>query len=339
MAAAIEAEKASYQKLLKESCLAASNDPSTPACSVLGSRLGAYLDYFLPAYCKAELSAQHHQQAYTRASTAVFTLSAMAIIIVAAQHLFHLPHLLVTGEIFCIGLILAIFHWGNHRRWHRNWVDCRYFAERVRCGLNVAFLCGRSSVPDSFQLATCFVEGSWCNREFQKMMRARPHPEPLEEKHIEVLRHFMATNWLKDQENHHIGVAVDKIARHKLVSRLGETCFWLTLVTAFLHLTPHSWRHALHVENILTDNFLTFIVIALPAVGTALAGVRGHFEFKKISTRSRMIAGQIHALVKEAETVENLDGLGLMVLRAEELMIQENAGWHLHTGDKVMVVE
>ena len=76
---------------------------------------------------------------------------------------------------------------------------------------------------------------------------------------------------------------------------------YFTLVAALLHLTPHAWRHAWHLDALLDDRFLTFAAIALPAVGTALAGVRGHFEFKKIATRSRMIALHIDGLIEDED--------------------------------------
>lgn len=339
VAAAVEAKRDDFQDMLLASCREVGGDHSAPACRELGARLDEFLNYYLPAYCRADLSARHHHRAYSRASTAVFTLSALAVVIVAAQHLFHLPHWLVTGEILCIGMILLVFHWGNRSRWHRNWVDCRYFAERVRCGLHVAFLYGKSAVPEPSQLANCFVDGAWCNPEFEELMHRRPHPVALSEAHLGVLRHFMVEHWLRGQKSHHEGVATSKMRKHKIVSRLGESCFWLTLVAALLHLTPHAWRSTGHVEHLLTNNLLTFVVIALPAMGTALAGVRGHFDFKKISTRSGMIARQLEVLIRDANQATNLDELGLAVLRAEDLMIQENAGWHLNTADKVIKID
>ncbi len=89
----------------------------------------------------------------------------------------------------------------------------------------------------------------------------------------------------------------------------------------------------------MTDSLLTFVVIALPAIGTALAGIRGHFDFKKIAIRSHMIATQLEYLITEANAANDLAELTIVVLRAEELMIQENAGWHLHIVSKVIPSE
>ncbi|MCP3974390.1 MAG: hypothetical protein GY720_07850, partial [bacterium] len=126
--ASLAATRSHFQNQLAESCQAAGQDT---VCPELDARLTACLDHFLPAYVRADLSACRHYRAYAWASTAVFILGALAVIIVATQHIFHLPHPIVIGEIACIGMILFIFHWGNRRRLHRTWVDCRHFAERV----------------------------------------------------------------------------------------------------------------------------------------------------------------------------------------------------------------
>lgn len=334
LTAAIEANRGRYRAMLADSCRRADTDAAGAIGAALASRLDAFLDHFLPPYTRADLSARHHHSAYARASSLVFAFGALAVIIVAAQSLFHLPHWLVTGEILCIGSILLVFHWGNHRRWHRTWVDCRYFAERLRGGLHVAFLCGKTVVPAATPWSEQMVEGSWCNPEYHAIMSARPHPEPVPEAGFPVLRDFVVVHWLDDQAKYHRAVAARRLRKHQIVSRVGETCFWLTFVTALVHLTPHTWRHALHAENLLTDRLLTFVVIALPAIGTALAGVRGHFEFKKTAVRSRMIASQLESMSEQARAAADLSELTLVVLRAEELMIQENAGWHLHTNAK-----
>ena len=154
------------------------------------------------------------------------------------------------------------------------------------------------------------------------------------EGHLEALRTTLIGHWLEDHLAYHRSVAHKKMHHFHLVSRIGEACFWLTLVAALVHLTPHGWRHAAHLDKILTDQVLTFVVIALPAVGTALGGVRGHFDFKKVSTRSGMIAQELETLIAEAEQAPDLAGLAQVVRRAESLMIQENAGWHLRASEK-----
>lgn len=334
LASAIAANRTRYQAMLSDSCARTGVEISGPVGTVLAERLDAFLDHFLPTYTRADLSARHHHRAYSRASTMVFALGAAAVVIVAAQSLFHLPHWIIAGEVLCIVAILFAFHWGNHRRWHRNWVDCRYFAERLRCGLQVAFLCGKTVVSAAPAWSDRMVEGSWCNPEYRAVMGSRPRPDPSPPAGLPVLRDFLVTHWLAAQAAYHRSVSVSKLHRHNTVSRIGEACFWMTLVAALLHLTPHGWRQAWHADRLLTDRLLTFAVIALPAVGTALAGVRGHFEFKKIALRSRMIAEQLDSMIERARAVDDVAGLTLVVLQAEELMIQENAGWHLHANSK-----
>lgn len=320
--------------------LAGCNGPLPAVGSHLADRLTLVLDYFLPRFVQATESAKKFQRSYTLASAAVYVLGFFAVFVVATQYLFHLPHQLLAGEVVAISLILIIFHWGNGRGWHRNRVDCRYLAERLRGGILVSFLSGRTSAEFQHDWADGLARDSWCAGEFLEIMKHRPlNLPPPQASDLPVLKEFMTRHWLLDQMGYHQRRAKAQLRRHKTISTLGEIFFWLTFVAALLHLTPHEWRHAAHAEGILTDHGLTWLVIVLPALGTAFAGLRSHFEFKKMAVRSELMARQLGELLEEVEKVEDFEDLAHMVNAAEELFSQEVAGWFRNAGFQIIPAE
>ena len=312
---------------------------SVRAAAHLSDRLKAMADHFLPRYVEVNRIALLYQTRYRRASVAVLLLSAAALIVVAAQYIFHLPHGLVAGEVAAIATILSIFHLGNRFGWHRNWIDYRFLAERIRCGLFVSFLSGKIGADDEQHWSDRLIEESWCHMEFDIMCRVRPRLEKTPREALPVLQGFMQTAWLGPQRVFHARKKRGSKRVHDRISAASYILFWLTFVAAVLHLMPHDWLHAVRLDRVLTTQRLTFLVIALPALGTLFTGLRGHFEFKKQSVRSGVMEGYLGHLEKRLAKAEDLEDLYHVVWETEHLMRQENADWHLNTGLKPIEVE
>ncbi|MBU0743620.1 DUF4231 domain-containing protein [bacterium] len=339
LATAVAARKESLLEQLADSCARHAAAGDGQATARLADRFEAVIDHFLPRYVQVDLSARHYQIRYRRASVAVFSLAALAVIVASAQYIFGLPHAFVAAEVAAIASILLIFHLGNRFGWHRNWVDCRFLAERMRCGIFVAFLSGKSDAHEELHWSDRLVEESWCLEEFGRRWLQRPRLESAPPAALPILRDFMRRSWLNGQRDFHMRKQARGMCAHLSVSAASETLFWLTFVTAILHLLPHGWLRAVHVDGALSREVLTFLVIALPALGTAFAGVRGHFEFKKQATRSAVMVRHLRHLERRLRAVDDLEGLYHMVWETEQLMLQENAGWHLNTGFNEIVVE
>jgi len=339
LAAAVAARRRTLLDRLADSCGRHLASGSGQVAARLADRLEGHADHFLPASVNMDLLAVHYQDRYRRASIAVFMLAAVALIVVAAQYIFHLPHWIVAGEVSAIAGVLLIFHLGNRRGWHRHWVDCRFLAERMRCGFHVAFLCGRTNAEAEMHWSDRLVEGSWCLAEFERLWRTRPAFEPPPSAALPALADFMKRHWIGRQRSFHEGKERRQARAHRLVSRASSSMFWLTFVTAIVHLLPHGWLHAAHLDRVLDPRLLTFLVIAFPALGSAFTGLRGHFEYKKHAMRSGVMVRLLGELEARLEEIASLEDLYHVVWEAERLMLQENAGWHLNTGFNEIEVE
>lgn len=326
-----------YLDLLEDCC--ADRPVSPRSRSRLAECLGETAVHFLPRYVEVNHAALHFQARYRRASIAVFALASGALIVVAAQHVFHGPHWMVGLEVAAIATVLILFHLGNRFGWHRHWVDYRFLAERLRTAFFVAFISGRTGADDELHWSDRLIERSWCLEEVETLWIARPRFEAPPPEAIPALQAFMQRAWLGPQRDFHERKKHGSLRVHERISRASETFFWLTFVAAVLHLSPHGWLHAVRLDALLTPARLTFAVIALPALGTASSGLRGHFEFKKQSVRSDVMARYLVHLEAKLAAVKDLESLYHVVWETEHLMLQENAGWHLNTGLKPIEVE
>ncbi len=326
-----------YMKLLAACC----EERPLPkqVCARLAERLEATAAHFLPRYVEVNHAAMSFQARYRRASIAVFVLAAAALIVVAGQHVFHGPRWLVGLEVAAIATVLAIFHLGNRFGWHRNWVDYRFLAERLRTGLFVAFLSGKTNADDELHWSDRLIEESWCLDEVADLWRGRPRFATPPPEAVPVLQDFMRRAWLDIQRGFHERKERGALHTHERISLASETLFWLTFIAAILHLLPHDWLHAARLDGLLTEPRLTFAVIALPALGTVFSGLRGHFEFKKQSVRAGVMVRYLEHLDGKLSNVQDLEDLLRVVWETELLMLQENAGWHLNTMSKPIEVE
>jgi hypothetical protein len=138
---------------------------------------------------------------------------------------------------------------------------------------------------------------------------------------LEETRAFIKEAWLGDQIRFHIKKSKREAKKHHYISLVGEICFFLTLVAAMLHF--------LHIGNLFIGKIWTFLAIVFPATGSALAGLRAHLEYKKMSQRSEMMVKCLYYLetrLNQAETIEEIESV---VSLAENLMLEENAEWHI----------
>ncbi|MBU2690071.1 MAG: hypothetical protein KJ970_04025 [Candidatus Eisenbacteria bacterium] len=325
-------EKQKLESTLEKSLALAAGNTTPEAAALLKERLRRILEYFIPTYVKADQSAIFYQARHRNATRAVFLLAASAVIIVSAQFIFHLPHLLVLGEVLAIATILTLFYWSNWKGWHRHWVDCRLLAEWIRCGIFVDFLRDDDSDQEGRQWTSEWIINSWCIDHFQDLRMHQQKLKALTEDSLPVLKDFFRTAWLNDQRVFHERTAAREIKRHNRISRASEACFWMTFIAAILHLLPHSLYPGLHAYHQSIARILTFLVIALPAAGSAFAGLRSHFQYKKLSRRSGMMAFRLEKLDHQLDRMNSLEELKGKVLTAESLMLHENTDWHVTIG-------
>ena len=300
---------------------------------IISERIKTYFDYFAEEFSRADVLAGKYQTKFLRASVAIYVLSALAVMAISAQYIFHLPHFVGGIEIVAMVVILLILFRGNRVGWHRRWLDYRFLAERLRYGLNVAVLVEKGSSDAEKSLACRWVGSSWCLNYYQEMWQNRPRSNSLLKAGLDSLKDQLNTTWLNDQLGFHKSKHRKAALRHKWISTATELFFWLTLIAALLHITPailHMFHLQIHLpyEDLLNST-LTYLAIVFPTIAAALTGLRSHFGYKKIADRSAMMVTNLLLLQQKLRECKSLAELQELALEAESLMVQENADWYV----------
>jgi hypothetical protein len=235
-----------------------------------------------------------------------FLLASLAVIAGAA----YLPLVSVDwkwpfalAELALLLAIVAITVVGRKRRWHGRWLETRRVAEYLRHApilllLGVARPRARWPQGSSTQ---------WPEYYSRQVLRAVGLPSLVVTQ--AYLRAALATLLLdhaEEQKAYHRQKAAKLATVHHRLDRLSEALFVLAIVSvsAYLMLIVAGGLELVPEETgYLLAKPLTFLGIALPALGGAFAGIRYLGDFERFAAISEVAADKLEALAGRIETL------------------------------------
>ncbi len=258
-------------------------------------RLAADLSELEGAYGWADGLATHYAQGYRSGHILNFALAAAAVVLGVAGLLAPpLKLLFTTLELLAIGTVVVNTHTGLKQQWHRRWLDYRQLAERLRAlrGLDLMVLADEPPDPSS---RTRWID--WYTAACWRMLdlpQGRLAPEA-----VRSLAPLALECEITPQADYHRRNAA---VLHKLDHRLhtaGDFLFVATIASclAFIvaYFAAHDWATA-------HSPVFIFLSASLPALGTALFGIRFQGDFIGAAERSRSTAAQLDALAAHFES-------------------------------------
>lgn len=279
-----------------------------------------------PFYVRADLLAERYQRWYYALGSALFLMAAAAVAAAAAQVLFtpEAPPLVWLEVGLMVGLLVVVGA-GRRLQLHDRWISYRFLAERFRSAffLAAAGLSGRRE-GGLERVSLASEPEEWLRRAFAEVWSRRPEIM-LGESDVEGLRRVLANAWIHDQEAYHRGTSRKNKARHHLITGALGSLFALTLVAALLH----GVGFAGHVEvGVLSPaTLLSFLAVALPALGGALGGIRAQREFLRHGERFGRMAHHLRDIEGRMQAAANLEAVRTVATQAEELMLEESRDW------------
>jgi hypothetical protein len=297
-----------------------------------GLPVRALSDWLWPYYVRADLLAERYQRWYQALGTGLFLMAAGAVAAAAAQVLFapDTPQLGWVEIGLMLGL-LAIVWIGRRRRLHDRWISYRFLAERFRSAFFLALAgLGERREGGAARLHLGHETEEWLRRAFAEVWSARPRVEPTAVD-VEPLRRFLADAWIDDQAAYHRRASERNERGHRWVTAAIAGLFALTLVAALLHSVGfggHEEEHGTEAAGgFPTADMLTFLAIALPALGGALGGIRAQQEFVRQAERFAMMVHHLGAAADRMRAAQDLDTIRAVAAEAEDLMLEENRDW------------
>lgn len=289
------------------------------ASEVIWHEIADVCSRFVPVLIKADLLSLRCRRLYSWVGAALYWFSALAVLTVAVQTLFfaHL-HKLLYLEVCFMAIILILLTASRRLHWQERWIDYRFLAERLRAGLflRISGICIERPVPPAY-MSLSHSQDDWMVSAFAwvwNQVRRLPN------QHQAGLRRFIKSAWVDDQAIWYRSMSNHLGRRHRLLAVQGYVLFALTLVAGLLH--------ALHISPSLSETLALF-AIALPAIGSALAGIREHRDIHKNSARYGEMARHLENIGQEMELAENAAEFSEALNHANETMLGEHQDWRV----------
>ena len=258
--------------------------------------IAAVADDILPAFARADGISARLSDSYRSGMVANFLLAALAVIVSVAW----LPlgtddgkWLVALIEFGLLAAILVITWLGNRRQLHARWFETRRVAEYLRHA-PILLLVGVARPPSHWPRAT---GTAWPEYAARHALRAPGLPE------VAVTRPFLrsalqgllaphvasqrAYHQVKAKRLNTISHRLDLYAATLFKVAVAAVAVWLLLrAGAALQWWPHAWPHA-------SSKTFTFLGVALPTLGSSIAGIRYFGDFERFAAISDVTAGKL----------------------------------------------
>lgn len=237
-------------------------------------------------------------------------------------------------ELALLAGILAITMIGQKRRWHARWFETRRVAEYVRHAL-VMLPLGVVRSPSRWPKG---AETSWPEWYARRSLREAGLPRAkLTQPYLRAaLQNLLATHVVQ-QRDYHRYKAKRLAAAHHNLDKLSEALFALAVLSVSTYLVlkfggvQHWWPKALADKN---SYLFTFLGVALPTFGAAIAGIRYFGDFERFSSISEITAEKlsgIHARITQLlagpEAALDYGQVADLAREVDETVINEIESW------------
>ena len=297
-----------------------------------GHGVSAAIDPLQRAYCWSDQLARHFAQTYRSGHIFNFIVGAVAVLTALAGLVVPSGKLvLATAELAMIAAVIANTHVGVKHGWHRRWLDYRQLAERLRPMRSLKLL-GVAAPRRSPTAQT--ADRRWTEWYAAGMWRAMSSPSGT----IRDPRRLAAT--LADHE------LAPQIAYHRHAAHQAETLdhrlhviglvlFSATVIGCLVMIAGY-----FIAPDWVTANAKIFVILSagLPAVGTAIFGIRVQGDFAGTAQRSLSTATRLEASVAEARGAGDLTRAADLFEEAARAMLADLGEWQLSHQQRELVI-
>ena len=199
-------------------------------------------------------------------------------------------------ELALLASILAITITGQRRRWHARWFETRRVAEYARHA-PIMLLLGVVRPPGHWPKG---AETSWPEWYARRSLREPGLPRvKITQAYLRDALRDLLDDHVVQQRDYHDYKAKRLAAAHHNLDKLSEILFTLAVISVSVYLllklggTLHWWSKC-YAAN--TSYLFTFLGVALPTFGGAIAGIRYFGDFERFSSISEVTSEKLTAI-------------------------------------------
>jgi hypothetical protein len=288
--------------------------------------IDAPIDILEGAYSWADRLATHFAQTYRSGHIFNFVLGGFAVCLGLAA--FMAPHLKFEIAAFEMLITLAIIlnaHIGTRDEWHRRWLDYRQLAERLRPMRSLKLL--GIAAPDPPGTQTNPVPTRWIDWYGSGIWRAMGCPSgAIDPGRAARLAEAIADHEVAPQVGYHERNAHQIEMLDKRLEMIGTALFVATLAVSVVTLVGL----ALDAELVNRfGNWFTLVSAGLPALGTAVFGIRFQGDFGGDALRSMATANTLRQIDEELRKQVSLSRAADLAEQAARFMLADLDEWRL----------
>ncbi len=278
----------------------------------------------------ADALAVYFAQKFRSAFVMNFAAGAAAVVAAALSILFpDLKWTFVLFEVLFIGAVIVNTRYGRKGDWQRHWLEPREIAERLRVALPLWALGSR---PISFP----GEEPSWTGWYVRALVRQQGLRSGSLAAADWGAAKDMLTSMLSDQCRYHKDVTLPRMkSLNERLEVVGGILFYTTLVVAagYLVFAGYSFFAGNPLSESVDELLKHCVAVAsaaLPAIATALYGIRINGDFEGIAHRSgRTHVALVNLLSRIRDDKPDLNVLRSRAHAAAEAMLGDVASWRL----------
>ena len=281
------------------------------------------------AYDWANLLAIRYAQMFRSGHVANYILSASAVLLALVGLLAPgIKFYLVLAELGTIGLLFLNTRAGTEGDWHRRWLQYRHLAESLR---PLFYLKETGLISTPFR--SDFVQGNahreagadWTRWYAAAIWREMASPVGgIDQRETAALvQRFSEQQVVPQAQYHRVNAARMSLLDHRL-HEVGNFLIGAVIAVCFLYLLGYKVLH--DATKSLTNPFI-FLTAGLPAVGSAVFGLRGHGEHLLAASRSASSATALDAAAARLALVTDPEGLARELDHAASIMLADLNEW------------
>lgn len=278
-------------------------------------------------YGWADSLASHFAQCHRSGHVFNFLLSALAVLLALAALPFpEWKPVLAVVEFVVILSILVNTKVGTSQQWHRRWLDYRQLAERLRPMRSLKLL--GIAAPDPPGTPANPVPRRWVDWYSAAVWRAVGFPSGrIRPGQAPAVAQAIAAHELWPQVEYHHRSAQQVEALDERLEAIGLVVFNGTLLSCVALIIAIYVDHEWALEN---AKWFTIAAAGLPAIGTAIFGIRVQGDYQGTSVRSEQTAIVLRQIAERLEIESpDLPRAADLVEQAARLMTADLDDWAL----------
>jgi hypothetical protein len=271
--------------------------------------------------------ASHFAQCHRSGHVFNFILAALAVLLALTALPFpEWKPVLATSEFVVILSILVNTKVGTSRQWHRRWLDYRQLAERLRPMRSLKLL--GIAAPDPPGTPANPVPRRWVDWYSAGVWRAIGFPSgEIRREQAGAFAQAVASHELWPQIDYHHRSSKQVEALDRRLETLGLVVFIATLLSCVALIVAIAVDHEWALEN---AKWFTMAAAGLPAIGTAIFGIRVQGDYGNTAVRSEQTAIVLRQVAERLETeAPGLTRTADLVEQAARLMTADLDDWAL----------